>query len=299
MNTDIVLRSVERIAEYIDLDQEGDSENADNEPPSHWPSSGSIEMIDYSTSYSISSPLVLHDLNLRIQPGQKVGIVGRTGAGKSSLALALLRGLEAQSGKIVIDDIDISKISLTALREAISIVPQDPALFSGSLRSNLDPMNNHSDEEVFEILEQIGLNIGRHDGNVSPPSPTSPSPRKLFADLSSQVAESGSNMSQGQRQLVCLARALLRRSNIILLDEATSSVDYQTEDMIRSAIAKIDSTVITVAHRLRTIYDHDVVVVLDTGRIVEVGNPKELVNGGQGLFWKMCQESGDAELAGI
>lgn len=235
-------------------------------------------------------------------PRQKVGIVGRTGAGKSSLAMALLRGLEADEGQILIDGIDIGSVDLTTLRQRVTIVPQEPVLFEGTLRMNLDPFNEFSDSRILDVLSQLGLTGFRSSNSPSSSLHT----RNLlslvdhswdqFSDLSTSISEGGGNISQGQRQLLCLARALLKGSKVILMDETTGSIDNETEQKVREAVKAIDSTLIVIAHRLRVILDYDVVLVLDKGRIIESGSPKKLISSKKGAFWGICKDSGDAEV---
>lgn len=305
------MNSVERIKEYLDIEQEAPAFNEKNRPAANWPSQGSVEFIGYTTRYRAGLEPVLRDVTFKINPLEKVGIVGRTGAGKSSLALALFRGLEAEQGKILIDNVDIGLIGLQDLREAITIVPQDPTLFTGTIRSNLDPFGLFTDEEIFNTLRQVQL-IG---SSVPPTRPTTPGPstptlvepssgiatpitnKNIFLNLSSPVSESGSNLSQGQRQLLCLARALLKNPKVLLMDEATASIDYNTDSKIQETIHQLKSTIITIAHRLQTIVDYDKVLVLDKGRVVEYGHPWELLKkeGDNAVFKSMCEMSGDVE----
>ena len=276
---------------------------------------------------------MLKDLTFSIQPSERIGIVGRTGAGKSSLALALFRGLEAEEGKIVIDDVDIGLIGLQDLREAITIVPQDPTLFTGTVRSNLDPFDLFTDEEIFATLRRVQL-IGAPTSAAESSSatpvvpiiltpPESPQSSKdsskdgssedddtdlarkmtntrenanVFTNLSSPIAESGSNLSQGQRQLLCLARALLKAPRVLLMDEATASIDYATDGKIQDTLREVkESTIITIAHRLQTIIDYDKVLVLDKGKVIEYDAPWELISREGGIFRGMCEMSGDLD----
>lgn len=312
------MNSVERIKEYLEVEQEAPAIVEDNRPPQNWPSQGSVEFISYTTRYRADLDPVLRNLSFKIGAKEKVGIVGRTGAGKSSLALALFRALEAEEGKILIDDIDIGLIGLRDLREGITIVPQDPTLFMGTIRSNLDPFDMYSDEQIFAALRRVQL-VGPHEspvgsrpptsGAVSPPATTavdsieqsSPVPasptatnKNIFLDLTSPVTESGSNLSQGQRQLLCLARALLKSPTVLLMDEATASIDYATDSKIQETIRELESsTIITIAHRLQTIVDYDKVLVLDKGCVMEYGHPWELMKIKDGQFKSMCEMSGD------
>jgi len=287
-------------------------------PAANWPSHGSVEFINYSTRYRSDLEPVLQNVGFKINPLEKVGIVGRTGAGKSSLALALFRGLEAETGKILIDDVDIGLIGLQDLRESITIVPQDPTLFTGTIRSNLDPFNLFTDEDIFTALRRVQL-IGVPTSTTNPSTPlTSSRPatpgravefdvpsgastpvtnKNVFLNLSSPVTESGNNLSQGQRQLLCLARALLKQPKVLMMDEATASIDYNTDSKIQETIRELKSTIITIAHRLQTIVDYDKVLVLDKGSVVEYGHPHELLKkeGKDAIFKGMCEMSGDLE----
>ncbi|KAK5134895.1 hypothetical protein LTR08_005985 [Meristemomyces frigidus] len=330
------MNSVERIKEYLDVDQEAPSIIPDNRPDANWPSKGSVEFIGYSTRYRSDFDFVLKQITFKILPGEKVGVVGRTGAGKSSLALALFRALEAEQGKILVDDVDIGNIGLQDLRENIVMVPQDPTLFTGTIRSNLDPFGLFTDEDIFTALRgtqligapsaigsavpsrpQTPVNTGSKSTPITPPKtqsslldsvlPINPSAtptdatsalenKNIFRNLSSPVAESGSNLSQGQRQLLCLARALLKHPKVLLMDEATASIDYATDSKIQETIREIKNTTITIAHRLQTIIDYDKVLVLDKGEVIEYGDPFDLVSQEGGIFRGMCEMSGDLDV---
>lgn len=322
------MNSVERIKEYLDVDQEAKAIVPESRPPANWPSHGAIQFVNYSTRYRSDLEPVLRNVTFNVNAGERVGIVGRTGAGKSSLALALFRGLEAEEGKVIIDDIDISLIGLQDLRESITIVPQDPTLFTGTLRSNLDPFGLFTDEEIFDTLRRVQL-IGpasvettsgseAQSSSAASSSPTTTDlpidqlgselglPKQstntrenvnIFKDLSSAVAESGQNLSQGQRQLLCLARALLKSPRVLLMDEATASIDYATDSKIQETLREVkESTIITIAHRLQTIIDYDKVLVLDKGKVVEYASPWELLSKEEsGVFKGMCEVSGQLE----
>jgi len=303
------MNSVERIKEYLDVEQEAEAVIEKTRPAANWPSQGSVEFINYTTRYRSDLDPVLKGVTFKIKPLEKVGIVGRTGAGKSSLALALFRGLEAEQGKILIDDVDIGLIGLQDLRESITIVPQDPTLFTGTIRSNLDPFNLFTDEDIFTALRRVQL-IGAPSSTTNPSTPITPgfpdSPtgtstpvtnKNVFLNLSSPVTESGNNLSQGQRQLLCLARALLKNPKVLMMDEATASIDYNTDSKIQETIRELKSTIITIAHRLQTIVDYDKVLVLDKGHVVEYGHPHELLkkDGKDAIFKGMCETSGDLE----
>ena len=313
------MNSVERIKEYLDVEQEAAAIVDENRPAPNWPSKGTVEFFNYSTRYREELDPVLRNLSFEIEAREKIGIVGRTGAGKSSLTLAIFRALEADEGKILIDGVDISQMGLRDLREAITIVPQEPTLFMGTIRSNLDPFNLHTDEQIFNALRRVHLiqpdelaasttlalpkattATTTIDASSQPPSPAEPSTpasvvnKNVFLDLSSPVTESGNNLSQGQRQLLCLARALLKNPTVLVMDEATASIDYATDSAIQETIRELTSTIITIAHRLQTIVDYDKVLVLDKGEIVEYGHPWELMRkGSAGVFRSMCEMSGD------
>lgn len=308
------MNSVERIEEYTKVEQEAQAIVPDNRPPRNWPTNGALNFVDYSTRYRPDLDQVLKHVTFDIQPGERVGIVGRTGAGKSSLALALFRGLEAETGKIVIDDVDIGQIGLQDLRESITIVPQDPTLFTGTIRSNLDPFGIYTDEEIFTSLRRVHL-IGpagaspyagsttqdddNGESSTAVDSDTSSRYRdnkNMFLNLQSPISESGSNLSQGQRQLLCLARALLKSPKVLMMDEATASIDYATDAKIQDTLRELkDNTIITIAHRLQTIVDYDKVLVLDHGNVKEYDDPWQLINKSDGMFRSMCENSGDME----
>ncbi|XP_051024187.1 LOW QUALITY PROTEIN: multidrug resistance-associated protein 1 [Acomys russatus] len=276
METNIV--AVERLKEYSETEKEAPWQIQETAPPSTWPHSGRVEFRDYCLRYREDLDLVLKHINVTIEGGEKVGIVGRTGAGKSSLTLGLFRINESSEGEIIIDGVNIAKIGLHNLRFKITIIPQDPVLFSGSLRMNLDPFSQYSDEEVWMALELAHLK-----GFVS----------ALPDKLNHECAEGGENLSVGQRQLVCLARALLRKTKILVLDEATAAVDLETDDLIQSTIRTQfeGCTVLTIAHRLNTIIDYTRVIVLDKGEVRECGTPSELLQQ-RGIFYSMAKDSG-------
>jgi len=308
------MNSVERVKEYLEVEKEAEPIIEDNRPPLNWPAHGGVEFIGYSTRYRKELDPVLKNVSLKINPREKVGIVGRTGAGKSSLTLAIFRALEADSGKILIDNVDIGMIGLQDLREAITIVPQDPTLFTGTIRTNLDPFQLYTDDEIFAALRRVQL-IGPDEvvvsKNLLPATPTisfsedapagtgtstpTATNKNIFLDLSATVAESGSNLSQGQRQLLCLARAMLKNPKVLVMDEATASIDYATDSKIQETIRELTSTTITIAHRLATIVDYDKVLVLDHGAVVEYDHPHTLLQNEDGHFRSMCAMSGDLD----
>ncbi|XP_052077020.1 multidrug resistance-associated protein 1-like [Mytilus californianus] len=271
--------SIEKIQEYTETPTEAAWEIPEKEPSSSWPEIGCIEFQDYGVRYREGLDLVLKGITCTIQPNEKIGIVGRTGAGKSSLTMALFRILEKAKGKIIIDGIDISTIGLHDLRSKITIIPQDPVLFSGTMKMNLDPFEEYSNEEIWKALEHAHL--------------------KKFVDgleegLDHKCSEGGENFSVGQRQLVCLARALLRKTKILVLDEATAAVDLETDDLIQNTIRTefSDCTILTIAHRLNTIMDYTRIMVLDAGNISEFDTPSNLLENCKSMFYSMAKDAG-------
>uniref|UniRef100_A0A668SA07 Multidrug resistance-associated protein 4 n=1 Tax=Oreochromis aureus TaxID=47969 RepID=A0A668SA07_OREAU len=279
-----MMTSVERVVEYTELKNEGPWETQQR-PPSDWPSQGMITFNRVNFFYNTDELPVLKEISATFQAKEKVGIVGRTGAGKSSLVSALFRLAEPQ-GKIYIDGVVTSEIGLHDLRQKMSIIPQDPVLFTGTVRTNLDPFNQHSDEDLWKALEEVQLK-----------SVVEELPGKLEAVL----VESGSNFSVGQRQLVCLARAILRKNRILIIDEATANVDPRTDELIQKTIRDKfeESTVITIAHRLNTIIDSDRILVLESGTIQEFDHPYTLLQNKEGALYRMVQQMGQAESASL
>lgn len=277
VETNIV--SVERVLEYARLPSEAPEVIYRNRPPISWPSSGGVLFNNYSTRYRQGLDLVLKNITLDIKPHEKIGVVGRTGAGKSSLTLALFRIIEPSEGNISIDALDTSTIGLLDLRRRLAIIPQDAALFEGTIRDNLDPGAIHDDTELWSVLEYARLK----DHVVS-----------MSGGLEAKIHEGGSNLSQGQRQLVSLARALLTPSNILVLDEATAAVDVETDALLQATLRSplfSKRTIITIAHRINTILDSDRIVVLEQGKVMEFDTPRKLVES-KGLFWKLVREAG-------
>nr|CAD7423122.1 unnamed protein product [Timema monikensis] len=276
-STEVVsqVTSVERVLEYTNIEKEPALESeSSKKPPSNWPNRGCVKFDDLSLRYDESEAPVLTNLNFTIESMHKVGIVGRTGAGKSSLISALFR-LARLDGTIVIDSVDIQTLGLHDLRQRISIIPQEPVLFSATLRHNLDPFQEFNDDLLWNVLEEVEL-------------------KESVESLDFQVNEGGSNFSVGQRQLICLARAILRNNKILVLDEATANVDPQTDALIQGTIRRkfADCTVLTIAHRLNTIMDSDKVLVMDAGTMVEFGHPHLLLQNPDGHFYKMVKETG-------
>uniref|UniRef100_A0A8C0V5B3 Multidrug resistance-associated protein 4 n=1 Tax=Cyanistes caeruleus TaxID=156563 RepID=A0A8C0V5B3_CYACU len=276
--------SVERVMEYTELEKEAPWET-NKHPPPEWPNQGMIAFENVNFTYSLDGPLVLRHLSVVIEPKEKVGIVGRTGAGKSSLIAALFRLAEPE-GRIWIDKYLTSELGLHDLRKKISIIPQEPVLFTGTMRKNLDPFNEYTDEELWNALEEVQLKEVVED---------------LPNKLETQLAESGSNFSVGQRQLVCLARAVLKKNRILIIDEATANVDPRTDEFIQKTIRETFAhcTVLTIAHRLNTIIDSDRIMVLDAGRLKEYGEPYILLQEQDSLFYKMVQQVGKTEAASL
>ncbi|XP_016297083.1 multidrug resistance-associated protein 1-like isoform X3 [Sinocyclocheilus anshuiensis] len=276
LETNIV--AVERVKEYGDTEKEAEWRLEHSTLPAGWPTTGHIEIRNFGLRYREDLELAISDISVNIEGGEKVGIVGRTGAGKSSLTLGFFRIIEAAQGEICVDAVNIAELGLHELRSRITIIPQDPVLFSGSLRMNLDPFDGYTDEEVWRALELAHLK-----NFVS----------GLPDKLNHECSEGGENLSLGQRQLVCLARALLRKTKILVLDEATAAVDLQTDNLIQSTIRTQfeDCTVLTIAHRLNTIMDYTRVLVLDKGQMAEFDSPSNLT-AKKGIFYKMAKDSG-------
>ncbi|KAI8989077.1 multidrug resistance-associated ABC transporter [Trametes punicea] len=316
------LNSVERVVEYLDLPQEPPAVIESNRPPAYWPSSTSpnkdnlLLVEDLVVKYAPELPPVLHGISFSLKAKERVGLLGRTGSGKSTLAMSLLRFVDPANGRIIIDGIDITTIGLHDLRSRITFIPQDATLFSGTLRDNLDPFGEHTDAECLDVLYRVQiltdsqLASQRTSREASRPtsihenereatitsvsaSPTETESRTVIT-LDTQVSAGGTNFSQGQRQLIAMARALLRRSAIIILDEATSSIDFATDAKIQKTIREEfgDSLLLTVAHRLRTVIDYDRLIVLDKGELAEFDTPLNLIQKEGGIFRSMCLKSG-------
>ncbi|KAG0290187.1 hypothetical protein BGZ96_006338 [Linnemannia gamsii] len=310
-----LLVSVERVDEYSQKPTEAPVETT-VVLPENWPSQGQIVFNNYCTRYREGLDLVVKDISFTVAPTEKVGIVGRTGAGKSSLTLALFRIIEAadsywakasdpslsaaerqfmntvqqtfstdgagSGGSIEIDGVDISTLGLKDLRQHLSIIPQDPTLFAGTVRDNLDPFEEHTDKDLWEALERAHLK-----SHIS----------ALAGGLSFEVAQNGDNFSVGQRSLICLARALLRKTKVLVLDEATAAVDVETDDLIQKTIRKEfkDRTILTIAHRIKTVMDSDKILVLEKGRVQEFESPKALLTKKESLFYQLAEQAGEID----
>ncbi|KGO69898.1 ABC transporter, integral membrane type 1 [Penicillium expansum] len=313
-NIELNMNATERVIEYSNIEMENQG-GAD--APAAWPTEGHLEVHDLVVGYAPDLPPVLNGLNFSVEKNQRVGVVGRTGAGKSSLTLALFRFLEARSGQIFIDGIDISTIKLHDLRSRLAIIPQDPVLFSGTVRSNLDPFDEYSDTELYDALARVHLISEADDDELTltsrtatPRQPsetgaTTPPPAQktnsnIFTSLSATISEGGLNLSQGQRQLLCLARAIVARPKIMVLDEATSAVDMETDALIQTSIraefGRNATTLLVIAHRLSTIADFDRILVMDAGKAAEFGTPKDLMGIEGGVFKNLVENSGEKEV---
>ncbi|OQS03262.1 ATP-binding Cassette (ABC) Superfamily, partial [Thraustotheca clavata] len=269
-----LMTSVERLSHYESLESEEESTIDAVQVSPSWPEKGVIVFESFSMRYREHLDLVLNDITFTVNSGEKVGICGRTGSGKSSLMAALFRMVPSASGAIRIDGISIANVPVSTLRSRLTIIPQDPVLFSGSLRFNLDPAGNASDDELWQVLKQVHLGDS-------------------VQSLEDEVAERGTNFSVGQRQLLCIARALLRKSHIVVLDEATANIDLESDRHIQTAIREcfVGITMLIIAHRLDTIADSDLILVLDAGRVVEYDAPKVLLQNSNGAFNKLAKQA--------
>lgn len=275
------MNSVERVLYYsTQIPEEPPEELPENDPPKGtWPTNGQIEIKNASMRYR-DGPLVLKNLSLSVKGGEKIGVVGRTGSGKSSLMVVLFRisEIEQDGGQILIDNVDVGKIGTSALRLNLSIIPQDPVMFSNTIRCNLDPFGSATEDELWEVLKKVQL------AEVI---------ALLPKGLDEEVSEGGENFSQGQRQLLCIARSLLRNPKILVMDEATASIDNTTDAMIQRMIREnfADATVLTIAHRLNTIMDSDRILVLDDGEVAEFDTPSNLLSLKDGIFRSLVDKN--------
>jgi ATP-binding cassette subfamily C (CFTR/MRP) protein 1 len=278
--------SVERILQYMKVDTEADEDTPPEVrkglPPA-FPSKSTLEFRNYSMRYRDGLPLVLKNVSFTVADGEKIGIVGRTGSGKSSILVSIFRIVEGSSGSILLDGIDISTLGLRDLRASMCMIPQDPFLFSGTLRENIDPFSAvKDDKDVWDALDMVGLKsvVGT-----------------LPEGLATVMSDGGSNFSQGQRQLICMARALLRNARVLMLDEATASIDLETDNKIQTAIRTAFShcTVLTIAHRLDTVMDSDRIIVMEKGVVAEIDVPKTLLDKEEGALSRLVTRSGNAD----
>ncbi|TDL17911.1 P-loop containing nucleoside triphosphate hydrolase protein [Rickenella mellea] len=305
---EIQANSLERILDFLRIDHEPAPVES-GKPPAYWPSSGSLRVEGLSARYSDDGPEVLQDLHFEIVSGERVGVVGRTGAGKSSVALALLRAIKT-TGTVYFDGLPTHSINLDALRSSVTLIPQQPELLPGTLRENLDPFEQYDDATLNGALRSAGLFQlqGERKSTVagSSTAPADAEEGSASIGLDTQVDAGGSNFSLGQRQIIALARAIVRQSKLLILDEATAAIDYETDTAIQSSLRtelNKDTTVITIAHRLQTIMDSDKIMVLEAGRLVEFDTPMNLLQKESGLLRALVDESADSahlrELAGI
>ncbi|KAF8337342.1 multidrug resistance-associated ABC transporter [Cantharellus anzutake] len=325
--------AVERVVEYLNLAQEPPAIIESNRPPAYWPSNSSeyiVHVNDLVIKYAKELDPVIRGVTFSLRSGERIGLVGRTGSGKSTLALSFLRFVDPSEGSIIIDGIDIVTIGVQDLRSRVTLIPQDATLFSGTIRENLDPFEEHSDDELLDSLFRVQLitpsqynsrRSTRASTRASSPAALEPEDQphpetgsipipppvqvvatlpenmepKIDINLDTQVAAGGLNFSQGQRQLIAMARALLRQNAIVIMDEATSSIDFETDAKIQNTIRDEfkSSLLITIAHRLRTVIDYDRLIVLDQGKIVEMDTPANLICKEGGVFQRMCLKSGD------
>lgn len=273
--------SVERVSQYTAIASEAPLERKTDNELKDWPKNGSILMNNVTVRYRQSLPPSLNNISFKITSGQRIGVVGRTGSGKSTLVQAIFRILEAEQGHIFVDDVDISLLGLHKLRMGISVINQQPFLFSCcTIRENLDPFQECSDDSVRDALVDVQMiDVVKNLPN----------------GMNSIVVEGGANFSVGQRQLLCLARAMLRKSKILILDEPTANVDGRTDKLLQDAVSKSfeDATIISVAHRLDTVIESDKILVLGDGQVLEYGSPSDLLSTKDGYFYSMVNDTGE------
>lgn len=329
----------QRIKEYVDFDEfEDDYDKDGDDKLQDWPKKGEINISKVNVRYREGLPLVIRSLDINIEDGQKVGIVGRTGSGKSTLILALMRILELsqkveksddeegkETGVIEIDGVDISKIGLHKLRKNITIIPQDPYLLEGTIRYNVDPLKRHTDEEIINALKTCNffstlsddMIISQQKEKIEEKEPKKKGSKKTDSDpdkheterkqlnqarnlsnkdrIEFQIEDQGANLSLGQRQLICISRALIKKPRILLMDEATANIDQKTDSVIQRVIKENlkESTVLTIAHRLVTVIQYDKLVILKDGKLVEEGTPLKLIDTKESYFRSLVEEGGD------
>ena len=279
-NLENIMISLERCLQYTRIKSEKPSTIKpidDQLKEKKWPQEGKIRFENYSVRYRPTTEIVLKKLNFQIEGNEKVGVVGRTGSGKSTICLCLFRILEPLEGTIYIDDVDITQIGLDILRKNLTIIPQDPCLMEGSLKYNIDPFNKTKDDDIISILKKIGFEYTESDDHI----------------LNRKIEHGGSNLSVGEKQLICIARAILRKTKIVVMDEATANIDMKTEEKIQKALQYVlnYSTVITVAHRIKTIINYDKILVLNNGKIEEFDTPTNLLKNEKSLFYQLYSKS--------
>jgi ABC-type multidrug transport system fused ATPase/permease subunit len=292
--------SFERCDSYTKIIQEESNEekkkkNIKDKSILNWPSKGRIQIINYTCKYRPETEIVLKKINADINGGEKIGVVGKSGSGKSTLSLALFRVIEAYHGKIIIDDVDISEISLHKLRKNMCIIPQDPTLFESTVRDNVDPLKEYSDKEIFNILEELEF----FDSQIFKNKLYINNYSKEFMKqcLNYKIKENGGNISLGKKQLLCFARAVLKNSKIIIMDEATSSLDQKTQSIILKAIDKYfqNSTLFSIAHRIESVLNFDRIMVFDEGKLKEFDKPSELLKQKNSIFFKLYYEENESK----
>jgi ATP-binding cassette, subfamily C (CFTR/MRP), member 1 len=297
------LTSVERVGEYCDMEQEAaryitPPSKREKSKEEEWPTRGELQFIDVCLRYRKNLPLALKQTSFTVKYGTSTGVVGRTGAGKSSLAVALFRLFEIESGKILIDGKDVKKIGLMDVRRKLSIVPQNPILFSATARKNLDPFGEYNDAEIWDVLQKTNLikMIEQVSSSTNTAASTPLSKVKKEMLLETLIAETGSNLSVGTRQLICLARAMLRKPKLLVLDEATSALDLETDRAMQKILKEHfkGCTVIIIAHRLETVISCDNIIVMGSGAVIEEGSPVDLLtkNDGNGAFKMLVEATG-------
>jgi ABC-type multidrug transport system fused ATPase/permease subunit len=271
--------SMERCYKYTKLNPEKNFDLPEdlNLKEKNWPNEGKIVFEDLSVKYRPNTEIVLKNLNFSILPGEKIGICGRTGSGKSTICLSIFRLIEPYTGTIFIDDIDIQKVGLSLLRQNLTYIPQDPILMEGSLKFNIDPFNLYENEKIIEILKRVGFDYNERDDEI----------------LDRHIEVNGNNLSIGEKQLICIVRAILKKTKILIMDEATANIDVKTEEKIQEILDNTfnDCTILTIAHRIKTILNYDKILVLEKGKILEFDSPKNLLENKDSNFYKLFEKS--------